>query len=145
MADNNLIFKKYLRAQGLKYTPERQLVMQEAVSTPDHFEAEDLLLRIRNSGQRVSKGTIYRTLSLLVESGLVRQVVFTDKHTHYEHVYGHKHHEHLICTHCGKVIDFYRQGLEESLAEVCAAYGFSMKSHKIEVVGYCKKCKEAAK
>jgi len=115
-------------------------VMREVVNAEDHFEAEDLLLRIRNTGERVSKGTIYRTLSLLVECGLVRQVVFTDKHTHYEHIYGHKHHEHLICIRCGRVIDFYHRELEKSLAEVCSGYNFSMKSHKVEVVGHCKDC-----
>ncbi len=133
-------FKKFLRSHGLKFTPERQVVLEEAFNIHDHFEAEDLLLSIRQNKLRVSRGTIYRTLDLLVESGLVRKVAFIDKHTHYEHVYGHKHHEHLICLCCGKVIEFYREDMENSLTAVCEKNNFSIKSHKVEVLGYCKDC-----
>jgi Fur family ferric uptake transcriptional regulator len=133
-------FRNFLRSKGLKFTPERQIVLEEVFAIHDHFEAEDLLLRIRRHDRRVSKGTIYRTLNLLVESGLVRKVAFVDKHTHYEHVYGHGHHEHLICLSCGRVIEFYRELLEDSLAQVCKENNFSSKSHKVEVVGYCQQC-----
>jgi Fur family ferric uptake transcriptional regulator len=133
-------FRKFLRSRGLKFTPERQIVLEEAFAIHDHFEADDLLLRIRQNKRRVSRGTIYRTLSLLEDSGLVRRVAFIDKHTHYEHVYGHKHHEHLICLACGRVIEFYRELLEQTLFAVCKENKFSIKSHKIEVVGYCQDC-----
>lgn len=133
-------FRDYLYTLGLKYTLERETVLTEAFDIHDHFEAEDLLFRIRKKGKRVSKGTVYRTLKLLVDSGLVREVVFTDKHLHYEHVYGHKHHEHLICNDCGRIINFYRQELEEALLEACAQNNFKMKNHKVEVTGCCQSC-----
>ena len=133
-------FREFLYKKGLKYTPERRIVLEEVFAIHDHFEAEDLLFRIRAKGKRVSKGTIYRTLKLLLESKLVRQVAFVDKHTHYEHVYGHKHHEHLICEGCGRVIDFYRRELEQALEETCRANDFQMKGHKVEVTGYCRRC-----
>jgi Fur family ferric uptake transcriptional regulator len=133
-------FKQFLHDKGLKFTPERQVVLEEAFAIHDHFEAEDLLLKIRQNNRRVSRGTIYRTLNLLVESGLVRKVAFIDKHTHYEHVYGHTHHEHLICLGCGQVIEFYRESLEQSLIKVCEENKFNIKSHKVEVLGYCREC-----
>ncbi len=136
-------FRKFLRSRGLKCTPERQIVLEEVFTSHDHFEAEDLLFRIRRHNRRVSKGTIYRTLELLVESGLVRKVAFVDKHTHYEYVYGHGHHEHLICLGCGQVIEFYQELLESSLAQVCKQNNFSSKSHKVEVLGYCQQCNQA--
>jgi len=108
METNHQRFNRYLDKQGLKSTTERQLILDEVLALEDHFEAEDLLIRLRQRGARISKGTIYRTLNLLVESGLVRQVAFVDKHAHYEHVYGHEHHEHLICLSCGKIINFCR-------------------------------------
>ncbi len=140
MDDINEFFRDFLYSQGLKYTPERRLVLEEVFEIHDHFEAEDLLFRVRTKGQRVSKGTIYRTLKLLVDSGLVREVAFIDKHIHYEHVYGHKHHEHLICEDCGRVINFYREEMEKALVEACKQNNFQMKSHKVEVVGYCQSC-----
>ncbi len=133
-------FKTFLYSRGLKFTPERRFVLEEAFIIHDHFEAEDLLLSIRRHNRRVSRGTVYRTLDLLVESGLVRKVAFIDKHTHYEHVYGHDHHEHLICLECGRVIEFYREELENSLQDVCRKNNFNIKSHKMEVLGYCKDC-----
>ena len=133
-------FSNHLHAQGLKFTPERRTVLNEVFAIHNHFEAEDLLLQIRQGGHRVSRGTIYRTLALLVECGLVRKVIFTEKHAHYEHVYGHKHHEHLICKGCGLVIEFYQDVLEDSLEETCRGYNFQMESHKVEVLGYCKDC-----
>jgi len=136
-------FREFLYQQELKLTPERKIVLEEVFAIHGHFEAEDLLFKIRSKGRRVSKGTIYRTLRLLVDSGLVRKVVFTDKHLHYEHVYGHKHHEHLICSGCNRVINFYRQELEEALEEACRLNNFQMKSHKVEVVGYCQRCSAA--
>ncbi len=133
-------FKKFLLHKNLKFTPERQIVLEEVFKIHDHFEAEDLLLKIRQNSRRVSRGTIYRTLELLVESELVRKVAFIEKHTHYEHVYVHKHHEHLICLKCKKVIEFFREPLEKELTQVCKANQFVMKSHKIEVTGYCRDC-----
>ncbi len=140
MKANEEIFRDYLRQKGLKFTPERQLVLKYVFEIHQHFEAEDLLLKIRQKGDRVSKGTIYRTLPLLVECNLIRPVEFVDHHLHYEHVYGHKHHEHLICLKCGKVIEFYDEMLEDEIKKVCTNNKFMLNGHKIEATGYCEKC-----
>ncbi len=135
------VFASYLHKKGLKLTPQRKAIIEEVFSIKDHFEAEDLLLRIREHGKRVSKGTIYRTLPLLTDCGLLREVIFVEKHSHYEHIYGQKHHEHLICLKCGQIIDFYNQELEAALAKVCRKKKFRAKAHKIEVTGYCENCR----
>jgi len=142
MLTQERLFAEFLTRSGLKFTPERRIVLEEIFKVRDHFEVEDLLLRIRQNGRRVSKGTIYRTLKLLEDCGLVRQVAFTDKHTHYEYVYGHEHHEHLICRSCGQVIDFCREEIERALEEICAQNSFVMESHKVEVVGLCSLCRK---
>ena len=70
------IFRTYLRSRGLKYTPERRTLLREVLSNNDHFEAEQLLFTMRQEGKRVAKATIYRTLPLLVDCGLIQQVQF---------------------------------------------------------------------
>ena len=92
------LFRDYLEQSQLKYTPERKVILREIFSLHNHFEADELYFKLRQKGgQRISRATVYRTLPLLEKSGLIRKVVFVDKHTHYELAYGHMHHEHLIC------------------------------------------------
>ena len=135
------LFSDYLEQKQLKYTPERKVILKEVFSLNNHFEADELYFRLRQKrGQRISRATVYRTLPLLEESGLIRRVVFIDKHTHYELVYGNMHHEHLICINCGNVIEFYKKALEDSLEEVAREHSFEPIGHKLEITGYCKKC-----
>jgi Fur family ferric uptake transcriptional regulator len=133
-------FKKYLRQKGLKLTPEREAVLNCVFEIHEHFEADDLLIKIKEKGYQVSRGTIYRTLPLLVDCDLIRKVEFVDKHYHYEHVHGHKHHEHLICISCGKVIEFTNEIIERELENECEKNGFVLSAHKIEGTGWCKSC-----
>lgn len=135
------LFSDYLEQRQLKYTPERRRILREVLSLHFHFEADELYFALREKGgHRISRATVYRTLPLLEESGLIRRVIFIDKHTHYEQVYGHKHHEHLICLSCGAVIDFYNQSLEKTLDEVSQKNAFTPVAHKLEITGYCKEC-----
>lgn len=136
-------FGDYLGQNRLKYTPERQRVLREVFSLHNHFEADELYGTLRKKGKStISRATVYRTLPLLEESGLIRRVVFIDKHTRYEHVYGHMHHEHLICIHCGAVIEFYKKSLEDTLEEVARENTFTPVAHKLEITGYCSNCKK---
>ncbi|MBM3241442.1 transcriptional repressor [Candidatus Poribacteria bacterium] len=134
-------FRRYLKSSGLKFTPERRLILGAAFSIEEHFEAEELFLKLWQQGDRVSKATIYRTLPLLVKSGLLREVVFGEKHAHYEHVYGHQHHEHLVCINCGKIIEVSSELLENLQTEICEQHDFEAISHKFEITGYCKDCR----
>ena len=137
------IFSDYLKKNRLKYTQERKIILREIFVIHSHFEADELYLKLRQrNDQRISRATVYRTLPLLEECGLIRRVVFIDKHTHYEHVYGRRHHEHLICLNCGKIIEFYRKSLENTLEEVAKENGFRSVDHKLEITGYCKDCQE---
>src|SRR5262245_34774563 len=82
------IFREYLRGRGQKFTPERRALIQEVLSNDSHFEAEQLLIALRQAGHRVAKATVYRTLPLLVSCGIVKQIQFGDKLTRYEHTFG---------------------------------------------------------
>ena len=134
------IFRKFLKSEGLRFTPERAIILEEAFSIHEHFEAEDLVFSIRRHGHRVSKATVYRTLALLVQCGLLREVIFGERHSHYEHVFGHKHHDHLICLKCGKIIEFSEETIERLQKSVCAQYRFEPVRHRLEITGTCEDC-----
>jgi Fur family ferric uptake transcriptional regulator len=140
MNDVEKVFRDYVQSKGLKFTPERQAILNHVFECHGHFEAEELLIDMRKSNKRVSKATIYRTLSLLVNSGLLREVIFGEKHAHYEHVYGHEHHEHLVCIGCGKIIEFTDERIEKFQEEICIANKFKAESHKFQIMGYCVDC-----
>ncbi len=134
-------FLNYLRDEGLKWTPEREKVYEEALSTDGHFEAEELAFRLRKSGSRISKATVYRTLPLLVKAGLLKEVIYGEKHRHYEHVHEGEQHDHLVCLRCGRIIEFEDESLIKEIEErVCKGNHFEPQKVLVEVFGYCKKC-----
>ena len=137
------IARQRLHAAGFKCTPQRQEVFEEIVKTGGHLSAEDLAVRLstRTRGPRISRATVYRTLSLLVQCGLVREVIFTEDHTHYEAAYSDRHHEHMVCTKCGRTIEFDDSDLERTLRNIALETGFTPMSHKVEVYGLCSKCR----
>ncbi|GAI42148.1 unnamed protein product, partial [marine sediment metagenome] len=97
MKDSVSVFKEYLKSEKLKVTPERQVIIKTIFSLGKHFEADELLVKLRQRKSKIAKASIYRTLKLLVDAGILRPVIFTDRHRHYEQVIGQKHHAHLIC------------------------------------------------
>jgi Fur family ferric uptake transcriptional regulator len=139
--------RRKLHAAGLKCTPQRCEVFEEIVRTGGHFSADDLVRRFRarrrkpGGGPVISRATIYRTLAVLVECGLVREVLFTESHSHYEAAYSRQHHEHMVCTRCGRAIEFDDSDLERALHKAARAAGFSPVSHKVEVYGLCDRCR----
>lgn len=141
MIEEGKKFKEYLKAKGLKLTPEREAILRQVFSDHKHFEADELLIAMRQHSKKVSKATIYRTLFHLVKSGLLKEVVFGEKHVHYEHVFGHEHHEHLVCLSCGKIIEFSSQKLEKLKNDICRENKFKSKSHRLQIFGLCIDCK----
>ncbi len=134
-------FVAFLREKKLKVTQERLALVREVLGTKGHFEAEDLQIRMRSQGSRVSKPTIYRTLPLLIESGLLRPSFLTgERQTYYENTLGADKHEHLICVSCGRVIEFTSDTLEEALREVGCKHGFVAQKRRIELFGLCEHC-----
>ena len=141
--DKQQVFTAYLAGRGLSNTAERQAVLQQILTSGSHFQADELYLKLaRNKNRPVSRATVYRTLSLLSDCGLIRKVAFVDRHSHYEHLFGH---EHLICRKCGRIIEFQDHSLSQALDRVCEDRNFRRLSHKIEVVGLCSKCSSKAK
>ncbi|MGB8656295.1 MAG: Fur family transcriptional regulator [Candidatus Zixiibacteriota bacterium] len=138
-------FARYLGTKKLKFTRERNIVLEEMFRTPGHLEADDLLFRLKRKRKTASRATVYRTLDLLVESGIVRKVDLGHDHSHYELVADHPHHEHMICLKCGRVIEFSDKEMEKALNLLCRRSGFQHASHRFEVFGRCGRCRKSQK
>jgi Fur family ferric uptake transcriptional regulator len=133
-------FKEFITAKGLKQTKEREEIFHEIIATRGHFAPDDLFVRLKTKGSKVSRASIYRTIPLLVESGVIAEVEHIDKHAHYERVSKDAHHDHMICLRCGRVIEFYSKGLERIQDELCRKEGFRGVRHSLEILGYCGEC-----
>jgi Fur family transcriptional regulator, ferric uptake regulator len=134
-------FAAFLQQQGLKLTSEREALVREIFSIHYHFEADELLFKMKQANTKISRATVYRTLELLVKSGLVRRVHLGEDHYHYEHVSGNSHHDHLICTTCGAVIEFHDEELEQRQREICERKKFTPTFHNLQILGLCDACR----
>ena len=135
------IFRKYLERRGLKLTAERQAVFDELFVRHEHFEADELLVRLRSKHKKISRATIYRTLDLLVDSGIVGRVRIRESGYRYERLRAGEHHDHLICNECGRVLEFFEPKIESLQDEVCERYGFLALSHSHQMRGICRQCR----
>jgi len=135
-------FVQFLGSRNLKLTKQREAVVDEIFTKPGHFEAEEIVLRLKNNRQRVSRATVYRTLELLKECLLVERLDFGTQASFYEHVHEGEHHDHLICVRCGNIIEFHNEKLEQIQAEVCRNFDFRERYHSLRIFGLCSKCRQ---
>ena len=133
-------FKRALAAQGLSSTFQRLAIAETVFSTHDHFDADDLLRRVRKREPRVGRVTVYRTLAVLVEAGLVEERQFRKDRILYEHVVGHGHHDHMVCVTCGRISEFSSPRIEEEQDAAAGRLGFQILSHNHTLFGYCRSC-----
>ena len=134
-------FQRFLAKRNLKMTAARRGVLDAVFATHDHFDADDLMFILRNRQSRVSRATVYRTLSLLVESGLVREMRLNERSSVFEHVFGHGHHDHLVCSQCGRIIEFADEHIEEMQERVCDRMKFAPTHHTLKIHGICSQCR----
>jgi Fur family transcriptional regulator, ferric uptake regulator len=131
---------EYLSGQGLKSTRQRDVVLNAFVSAGRHLSAEELYLLVKKSNPGIGYATVYRTLKLLAEAGLADERRFEDGFTRYEYNASDGHHDHLICTRCGKIIEFENERIEQLQQDVARKNRFKVQSHKLELYGLCSDC-----
>ena len=133
-------FRNYLQMKGLKFTPQRRMILKTVISLHTHFDIDQLYEQLRKENGDISRATIYRTFPLLIDSGIIKETLLCRDKIKYEHIFGHKHHDHMICLNCGRVIEFRDEGIERLQKAVCKKYGFKPVEHKLGIRGYCKEC-----
>jgi Fur family transcriptional regulator, ferric uptake regulator len=135
-------FRQYLREHHQPITKQRDLVAQIVFLAEDHLSVEGIRRELKQRSERVGMATVYRTLDLLVESGLVRTHEFGEGFRRYEAIAGQSDHEHLICEQCGRVVEFANERLERMLPVLADEHGFQHRRHKVEIYGVCRICRQ---
>jgi len=135
-------FREFLATKSQRLTHERRIIVDEVFSSHEHFDAEHLIERLasRQESKRVSRASIYRSLALLEEAGLLRKVTRSNGRDVYEHDYGYPEHDHMICEKCGSLIEFPAGAISDILERVTSEHSFRMTGHRLEVSGICTRC-----
>ena len=131
---------EYLADQGLKSTSQRDSILKIFVDAGQHLSAEELYALVRKTHPGIGYATVYRTLKLFAEAGLAEERRFEDGFTRYEYKTSEGHHDHLICTQCGEIIEFENERIEELQKDVARENRFEVQSHKLEIYGFCSAC-----
>ncbi len=135
-------FQAFLRSRGLKLTRTRALIFKKIFSHPAvHPNAYELHDRLTRSGHRISLATIYRTLNLLVKSGLVSSIDLGENHSHFEPGRPRTAHGHLICLACGRVLEFSHPEIQQAIDAIGQGRGFRLDKFSLQVFGFCDKCR----
>ncbi|MGH9949741.1 MAG: Fur family transcriptional regulator [Pyrinomonadaceae bacterium] len=141
-AEEKAIFLEHIQRAGLRRTGQRDLILEIFLKTEEHLTSEDLYFLVSREDSTIGHTTVYRTLKLLTEAGLAREVRFGDNKTYYEHHFNHQHHDHMICTVCGKVIEFFSQEIENLQDQMAAKSDFIPTHHSLRLWGVCSECQK---
>ena len=134
--------EQLLRARGVRLTAQRQLVVRRAVAFL-HFTSEELVRDVRSIDPSVARGTVYRTLALLHQAGVVEKHDFRYGPPNYEVTFAKAHHDHLMCVQCGEIIEFQEPRVETLQQAVVKRYGYQLLSHTHKLYGLCRTCQHA--
>lgn len=145
MLDARDRFSEFLSEKGLRSTRPRDFVVDAFLRTEKHVSTQELFDIVRKKHPEVGYATVSRTLKLLTESQLCREVDFGDGVARFEHEYGHSHHDHLVCTGCGNFVEVYNKRLEKIQDELVKEHGYVQQSHRLNIFGLCPKCQKKKK
>jgi len=135
--------RAFLRGRGLRMTAEREALVRAALGRRRHFTLEELVREVVRRDTRASRATVYRSLPILVEAGILLPVLVSDEPRRFELALGRRHHDHLLCRRCGRVVEFRSPAIEEQQLSIAARHGFRLTGHIHELVGDCATCRRA--
>ena len=139
------VFAKYLADKSLKTTPQRRLIFDTLIRQKGHLSSEELYEVVKRRDSSIGQATVYRTIKLLNDAGLVESLDFADGVMRYELRHGEEHHDHLICELCGKNIEIMDPVIEKQQEKIAAQYDFALTHHKMYLYGICSKCRKKRK
>lgn len=136
-------FLEFLGTKNLRVTAQRRAIIDTVFSTRQHFTADELLAWSRLRDKSVSRATVYRTLPLLTESGLVAEMDFGKQHKFYDPNYAeHPHHNHIVCQDCQKIVEFESATLEQLESEISHRLGFAVQTQRVQIIASCEELKQ---
>ena len=135
------VLEEYISVNNLKITKQRRTVLKIFLESKDHVSVEELYNTVLKTEPKIGLATVYRTLALLTKSGLALEMDFGDGQKRYESSYRSVHHDHMVCTECGKILEFNHPLIEKYQEEMAKQKNFKITSHKLDLFGLCKDCK----
>ena len=136
-------FVAFLATKSLRMTSQRQAIIDSVFSTEEHFTADQLLEWSRARDKSVSRATVYRTLPLLTESGLVTEMDFGKDHKFYDPNYAeHPNHNHIICEDCERIVEFESDQISRIENEITHQLGFAVKTQRLQIIASCEELKK---
>jgi Fur family transcriptional regulator, ferric uptake regulator len=136
------VFEEFLSKKKLKHSEQRDWILDAFLQIEKHITVEELWAAVKKRHPSVGFATVYRTLKLFCESGLCRELRFENGTTRYEHHYGHDHHDHIICTKCGRFLEVVDDGIERLQEKLMKRHGFSLQYHRMNLYGICSECRK---
>jgi Fur family ferric uptake transcriptional regulator len=133
MAPLCAIFRRFVKSQNLKYTPERADILNAIIERDDVFEVEELMMDMRKRGYRVSKATVYRTIKLLQDAGIITQALFDSKQAHYQLIYGKAPRDYMVCMKTGRHLEFTDPELIALRDRICRERGWEPVGHRFQI------------
>ncbi len=133
-------FFHYLARKKLRFTFQRAVIFDVFWKSEGHISPEELYRMTKEKDPSIGQATVYRTLKLLCDAGIAREVDFGDGVTRYEPYFGHTHHDHLICKECGKSVEVINHDIEKLQEDLAARHGFTLTGHSMYLYGYCPEC-----
>lgn len=135
--------KAVLKKKGMKYTEQRAIILQILLNLDDHLNAEEVhrIVKEKYPEQNIGIATVYRALNFLEEVNLISSISFGKDGKKYEGNVKKEHHDHIICTSCGKIVEFYDEQIEKRQEKVASDNGFKISDHTMQIFGLCEQCK----
>ena len=144
MKDAISSFRSYINRKGLKNTPQRLRIVEVFLKAGGHLTTEELYVRIKLADSSIGQATVYRTMKLLCDSGIAKEVHFDDAAARYEPIFGEKHHDHLICESCGSHIEVVDEEIERLQERLAKRHGYQLTAHRMSLYGICGRCRGGA-
>ena len=138
--DQVQLFNDYLSRKGLKNTSQRIIILETFLQSDSHFSTEELYLKLRADYPRIGYATVHRTLKIFAECGIASERNFGDGQMRFEVSLANEHHDHLVCTSCGQILEFENQQIEQLQVDVAKNHNFIMEDHRLELYGLCSAC-----
>ncbi len=130
------------RRQGVRWTNQRQVIVDTFIGCGEHITVEDLHQRVRGIDRTVSAATVYRTINMLVGMGVAHKGNFGSGSASFECAVNKAHHDHLVCVSCGTISEFHHDRIETLQEEVAREHGFLLGHHRMELYGLCGDCQK---